>query len=429
MNKLRILMLAHHNNPDWISGPLVGYKHSRELCLMHDVTLVTHFRNVEHIRAKNLPWRDIHGISLGFWEDVHDWAFKHIFKENWGSQALTLFRIPFYLAFEWLAWRRYKKAVKSGAYDLVFRLTPVTPVFPSLFAKFTKKLKVPFVIGPVNGGLPWPKGYPKLVEEKSWISNLRFLYLYFPFARSTYRDASAIVAGSSHTYSEYTEYRDKLFFVPENGVADIGDWVKPPRDPSRKLQLLSVGRHMPMKAVDLAIKGAAPFMKKGLADFTIVGDGPERPYLEKLAKELGVDVTFTGLIPHEETMEHFRRSDVLVFPSLREFGGGVVFEALSTGCVPIVSNFGGPGDIVLDGQTGFAIDLKDPDYTVAEITKRLEILLGDSALFDRMSKAGQDQARRELSWKGKAEAMTRIFYWVLGRGERPRLVPPSEVSK
>src|SRR6266542_612146 len=51
------------------------------------------------------------------------------------------------------------------------------------------------------------------------VSNLRNLYRYLPFARSTYRHATAIIAASSQTYSEFAAYRDKLFFVPEPGIA------------------------------------------------------------------------------------------------------------------------------------------------------------------------------------------------------------------
>ena len=84
---------------------------------------------------------------------------------------------------------------------------------------FLRKGPVPFVIGPINGGLPLPPGFGQLEKQKQWISCLRNLYRYLPFARSTYRHAAAIIANSSQTYAEFAAYRDKVFFVPENGVA------------------------------------------------------------------------------------------------------------------------------------------------------------------------------------------------------------------
>ena len=75
------------------------------------------------------------------------------------------------------------------------------------------------MIGPINGGLPFVKGFSQADSQKEWISSLRGLYRFLPFARSTYRHAAAIIAASSQTYSEFAAYRDKLFFVPENGIA------------------------------------------------------------------------------------------------------------------------------------------------------------------------------------------------------------------
>lgn len=424
MKKLRILLLAQQNNPDWVSVPLVGYQHSEALGQMHEVTLVTHFANEAAILRKQQPWKELHAIDLGFWETVYNWCFTHVFKGDHGSQILTAFRIPFYLAFEWKAMGRYKKALRNREFDLVLRLTPVAPVIPSLFARRCKALGVPFVIGPINGGLPWPTQYSQAQRQKEWVSNLRFIYRYLPFARSTYRDATAVIAGSSETFHEYRPLGEKLFFLPENGIREESVVPKSPRDPKARLQLLFAGRLIPSKACDMGIKAAADLLRQGRADFTIVGDGPERKALEELCASLGISVTFTGMLSHAEAMVYFRQADVLVFPSVREFGGGVIFEALALGCVPLVSNYGGPGDIVINGQSGFSIDLKDEAYTTHELQKALERLSADPALLERMSKEGQRYAKDELSWRGKALKMTEIFQWCLKQAPRPHYLPP-----
>lgn len=419
----RILILAQQNNPDWISVPLVGFHHSEALCLQNEVTLVTHADNVEAIRARGLPWRDVIGIHLGFLEGFYNWAFRVIFKGDFGSQALTAFRIPFYFLFEWVAWHRLKERIRRKEFDLVLRLTPVAPVSPSPFASWAKKAGLPFVIGPINGGLPWPKGFAQAERQKEWISRLRNFYRWLPYARSTYRNAAAIVTGSSETYAEFQAYQDRLFFIPENGIIESRIRQRPDRT-TGPLQLIFVGRLVPFKACDLAILGAAPALRKGHAEFTVIGDGPERATLEKLAKDSGVTVTFAGLLPHAQTMEYFRKADVLVFPSIREFGGGVVFEALLSGCVPIVSNYGGPGDIVQD-EVGFKLPMQGEKQTVDAIASVLERLVREPSLLSGMSKAGQSYARDHLSWKGKAQKMGSIFAWCLGEGPKPLLNPPA----
>ena len=135
------------------------------------------------------------------------------------TQVLTAFLYPFSLAFEWYAWRQLRRRIFAGEFDVVLRVVPMTAVLPSPFAFFLRKGPIPFVIGPINGGLPWPPGFGQLEKQKEWISSLRNLYRYLPFARSTYRHAAAIIAASSQTYAEFAAYRDKLFFVPENGIS------------------------------------------------------------------------------------------------------------------------------------------------------------------------------------------------------------------
>ena len=137
------------------------------------------------------------------------------------TQALTAFGYPFSLAFEWRAWRQLRRRIFAGEFDVVLRLLPMSAVLPSPFAFFLRKGPIPFVIGPINGGLPCVQGFSQADNQKQWISGLRNLYRFLPFARSTYRHAAAIIAASSQTYAEFAAYRDKLFFVPEPGIGSL----------------------------------------------------------------------------------------------------------------------------------------------------------------------------------------------------------------
>ena len=80
----------------------------------------------------------------------------------------------------------------------------------------------------------------------------------------------------------------------------------------------------------------------------MVGDGPERNRLEQLTRSLGIEKagSFCGWLSHAEVLRRLRSAGVLVFPSVRDYGAGVVFEALATGAVPVVADFGGPETLV-----------------------------------------------------------------------------------
>jgi glycosyltransferase involved in cell wall biosynthesis len=319
-----------------------------------------------------------------------------------------------------------RRRIFAGEFDVVLRVVPITAVLPSPFAFFLRKGPIPFVIGPINGGLPWPSGFGQLEKQKEWVSGLRNLYRYLPFARSTYRHATAIIAASSQTYAEFLPYRDKLFFVPENGIGR-STCSKDSRRPELggKLELIFVGGLVPRKACDLALRAAAPLLRNDLAHFSVVGDGPERNRLENLTRSLGIEkaVTFYGWLSHSEVLSRMRSADVFVFPSVRDFGGGVVFEALAAGAVPVVVDFGGPGDIV-HTEVGYKVPLTNESEVVQEIERILANLANDRDLLSRLRQQGMSYAREHLTWDAKAEATSRVLNWAVRRGGKPDLPPP-----
>jgi glycosyltransferase involved in cell wall biosynthesis len=424
---LRILLLAPGSNPDAITGALIGYSHAEALARLHAVTLVIRSDTETAVRRKQPPFRAIEVISLPWLDRIYAWTVRRIFRNSYRSQVLTALSYVFCLAFEWRAWRQTRTRIIGGDFDVVLRLLPISSVLPSPFAFFLRRGPIAFVIGPINGGLPWPPGFSQADKQKEWISNLRSFYRFLPFGRSTYRNATAIVAGSSQTYNEFAAYREKLFFVPgENGINPRLYTTASRSSPrSDKLELIFVGGLVPYKACDLALRAAAPLLQMGRARFTIVGDGPERAGLEQLTRSLGIEkvVSFCGMLRHPETMQRLGTADVLVFPSVHEFGGAVVFEALAMGTVPVVVDFGGPGDIV-NPEVGFKVPLTNEDDVVLQIGNVLAELARDPQLLERLRQQGMRYAREHLSWDGKAQIVTQILTWSVGRGPKPDLPPP-----
>ncbi len=427
---LRILLLAPGSDPNGITGPLIGYSHSEALGRLHAVTVVIHRQNEEAVRCAQPPFHAIEVVSLPWLDRIYAWCFRRIFRNNYRSQALTAFNYLFCLAFEWRAWQQTRSRIRAGEYDVVLRLLPISSVLPSIFAFFLRRGPIPFVIGPINGGLPWPPGFSQADKQKEWISGLRNFYRFLPFARSTYRNAAAILAASSHTYDELASYRDKLFFVPgENGInPSLYTTASCNSLRGDKLELIFVGALVPYKGCDLALRAAASLLQAGQACFTVVGDGPERGNLEQLATSLGIDkvVYFCGTLSHGEIIQRLGVSDVLVFPSVHEFGGGVVFEALAMGAVPVVVNFGGPGDIV-HAEVGFKVPLTNEKDVVLQIERVLAKLAGDPGLLEQMRQRGTRYARECLSWDAKAQIVTQILTWAVDQGPKPDLLPPQRL--
>ena len=431
MRRLRLLILAPGCNPDSISTALVGYAHSEALARIHDVTLVANQRHEEAIRRRSSGFLAVEAIRTPYLDRIFDWLVRRVFDGDYGSQVLTALSYPVVLIFDWKAWRRLRLKIRAGEFDVVLRLLPVVPTLPSPLAYFLRHGPIPFVIGPINGGLPWPAGFSQAERQKEWISGLRGFYRALPFAHSTYWYAKAIIAGSSQTWSEFSAFSEKLFFVPENGLSRLLlDSIKPRVLNQGPLELIYVGRLVPYKACDMAVRAAVPLLQKGVARLTILGDGPERADLERLVGTYGVTehVSFTGWLSHNEAIQRLKRADILLFPSIREFGGGVVFEALAHGVVPVVVDYGGPGDIV-HTRVGYKIALTNEQDMIGQIDAILKGLEKDRSLLFQMQEQGMQYARQRLSWDGKAKIMSEILCWAVGQGSKPNLPPPKILKK
>lgn len=424
MSRLRVLVLGPDCNPETVSIPFVSYCHAAALAKLHDVTFVVGSPVENSVRRAKAPFRTIEVVRMPLLERIYDWGFRHIFRSNYDSQAVTAFGYPFSLAFEWFAWRQLRSRIFAGEFDVVLRVLPMTPVLPSPFAFFLRKGPIPFVLGPLNGGLRSAPGFSEPDKEREWINfAVRKLHQFMPFAQSTYRNAAAIIAAASHMRAQFAAHYDKLFFVPENGIASslcAADSRSP--EPNAKLDLIFVGGLVRRKACYVGLRAAASLLRSGSAHFTIIGDGPERGRLEQLVKSLEIEkaVSFIGWLSHAEVLKRLRSADVVVLPAIREGGGGVVFEALATGSVPVILDYGGPGDIV-HPDVGYKVPPSNEDDVVSQMESILKDLARDRDLLNRLRQRGMSYARECLTWDAKAQATTQVLNWAVRQGPKPDL--------
>jgi glycosyltransferase involved in cell wall biosynthesis len=130
--------------------------------------------------------------------------------------------------------------------------------------------------------------------------------------------------------------------------------------PESGLKLIYVGRVSREKNLD-ALADVFPALASRLPglSLTIVGDGPYRQGLAARLRNRS-DVHFTGVVQGDDLAGVFASADLLVFPSLTDTFGNSVVEALASGVPCIVSNQGGPCEIVVDGECGLVFDAGRP---------------------------------------------------------------------
>jgi len=168
--------------------------------------------------------------------------------------------------------------------------------------------------------------------------------------------------------------------------------------------ILTVGNLVARKGHDMVIR-ALPQVCRRVPGTTylIVGDGPHRSELEKLAVEMGVQdrVIFAGEIVNEGLAPIYALCDVFAMPSRDQSeqcdveGFGVVFlEASSCGKPVIGGRSGGIPEAVADGVTGLLVDPHDPEDIANVITR----LLVDSNLSARLGQQGRLRVARDFTW-------------------------------
>lgn len=426
----KVLLLAYYINPNDMSVPLEAYREYEQLRKHFHTTLVTHARNASALRESGIPDGEAVYINVPILDWLHDLFIKKVLKYNYGSLKLTTFIIPYYIVYEFVVWSRLRSDIKAGKFALVHRLDPVSPVVASPFSWLMRNLKTPFSLGPINGGLPWPRGYTSAHREKEWIRFLRGLYTYLPFSRSTYAKSKAFIVGSSYNYLAAGRRVDssRLFFVHENGIPQRDVVENRLYNDMPPVRVCFLGRLVPYKNCNIVIQAVAELIREKKIQLDIVGDGWDRSNLEGLTRELGLetDVTFHGQVPHRQAMGILTRSHIMAFPSIKEFGGGVVVEAMARGVVPIVMEYGGPSDLVDEG-CGISLALKNESDTVQDLKRVLEELVADPDRIRRLGTAARVKAGSTYTWEKKTELLAAVMNYTMGVGPKPSLAPKQEM--
>ena len=173
------------------------------------------------------------------------------------------------------------------------------------------------------------------------------------------------------------------------------------------------------KGPDMLLEAAAPLVREGRLELDIIGDGQQGPALRALAAREGLPETmFAGWIQHDKLQERLGRSDIFAFPSIREFGGAVVLEAMALGLVPIVMAYGGPGELVTP-RTGYTLPMGSRREIVASLRAVLEKLVADPSAIRSIGERARARVFHSFTWDAKAAQVLEVYRWVLGRRDKP----------
>lgn len=427
MARKRVLALAFDCNPKWPSLPVVAYKYALALGEDVELTLVTQILNKSNLEEAGTGCVHVDYINIDLLAVPLDRLGKWLRGGNelgWTTQVAIFY--PVYIAFELVCWWRYHRRLSRGEFDLVHRITPMTPTLPSPMARLSP---VPFLLGPLNGGLQWPAKFKSMEKkEKEWLRPLRALYKKMPFSRSTFRCSAAILASFNHTIADLpAEALPKTIDFPEVGLDErIFSNVEPRALSTGPLTVAFIGRFVPLKLPEVVALAFARSTVLREHRLVYVGDGPERAQIEEIIQKHGLQdcAQVTGWVTQNGVSDWMRRAEILAFPSIKELGAGVVVEAMACGMVPVVCNYGAPGTLV-GTDRGLRVPVEDREQLIEAFQIALEELVTDRQRLKDLADRAQRFAVQKFRWHQKTKETMAIYDWVLCgcRGPKPRFWP------
>jgi colanic acid/amylovoran biosynthesis glycosyltransferase len=206
---------------------------------------------------------------------------------------------------------------------------------------------------------------------------------------------------------------DKIIKLP-SGVDLTRFKFCPPRKLSGEFRLLTVARLIEVKGIEYALRAVA-LSRADLPDlrYIIAGDGPLRPTLEALARNLSVDdiVIFKGAVSREEVEAELAASHVAVLPAVvaanGEEEGQSLFVAEAQACgIPVVAtNAGGVPESLRNGESGFLVPPRDADALGSAIIT----LAKDRARRERMGQAGRAFVQTYFNLEKQNDKLLEIY--------------------
>jgi glycosyltransferase involved in cell wall biosynthesis len=235
-----------------------------------------------------------------------------------------------------------------------------------------------------------------------------------PLIRWLWHDADALVAVSNglRSYAKETVPDLPIQVIPN--AIDLSEFTPPSqRDTQGPVRLLYVGRFNTFKNVETLVDAVGRLSQMDVGEFELdlVGEGEQRPVLERMVSELGLTrrVHFRGWVARDDIVEHYRRADIFVTATTWEGMPNTVLEAMACGLPIVGTQASGLQELVREGVNGYLVPIKDP----AAMAEALVELMGNCYERRRMGWESRKLAEREFAWEYITEQYVRVYEQVL----------------
>lgn len=404
MKKKNILYIAYSCSPYGGSEESIGWNIPYNMAKRSDdnIFILTKIEQKKDIDSfiKGFHIENIHTVYL----DIPK-LYKKIFRGSFYSGRLNI----------WLrsAVKLSKRLNKLYKFDIIHQINPVE--FRSI-GKFYKIKGSKFIVGPIGGGEYIPYSAKKyvcglrdsLIEVIRKITNDASKFKYF---------LNRLFCKIDYLYIANNETKDYLKRIikcnyeiyTEIGVDSFHNYQS-----DNKNVFLVCGRLVYRKGHKLLIDA----FSKISVDYKllIVGDGKDACMLKRYVSELNLDnkIKFLGNIEHERIEEIYKKSNVLILPSLRETTGTVILEALSHG-IPIITGNKFGGSLINNDEIGWTFDFSS-ENVVDDLRKIIQGCIDNPQMVNEKSQ-NIEKFIGQYFWKEKVLMYNQKYEELLGKIE------------
>lgn len=197
---------------------------------------------------------------------------------------------------------------------------------------------------------------------------------------------------------------ERLHLIPN--AVDLTRFAPPVMRDQSVLRAAFVGRHVPVKGLDVLLQAWARAPLPPGAHLTLAGDGPERENLMALSKQLGVErsVSFPGLV--QDVPALLAANNVYVQASHQEGLPNAVLEAMANALPTIATRISGHEDVITDGETGMLVAPNDPGALAEAIVQ----LAGSQDTRQKMGEAARRFVEKAYSTTTVMDALLAIYH-------------------
>lgn len=408
-----ILVLAYQCSPSRGSEYSVAWNYVIHMAKYHKLT-VLYGTSGEHM-GDNREMEEYLG------EHVHpNMEFVYVKPSRW-TNALNWFNrhgllcYSFYFAYK--AWHKQaysvaQKIIAEKKIDIVHFVGPIGYREPGYLWKLDK----PYIWGSVGGVSNYPVALIPSMSTKTLLKHQvrasvnNYQFRHSRCLKKALAHCDVFLTATTETQDSFREVWGKdSILLPENGIVSDVRLNERKFHDIKKIKLISIGSIDGRKNVRLLLEVLRLLPCKDKIDLHIVGDGPEKGWLENFSKENGLSdvITWHGRKEHEEVLELLNKSHLHIITSLNEGNPTTIWEAMSTGVPTLTLDHCGMHDTICE-ECGFKVDISSYDQVIADIVTVLNRCIDHPEIL-REKALGAVSCARKYLWKSREELFLKCY--------------------